>query len=678
MTIGFRIGAGFAIVILIMAIVGYTGYSGLSDYNLQVKVIDEADSIIKNTYDAVTHELRFFIYGSTEYTKKFDSAINNAIKAAQDVRLIMTDQESIKKADRVLGQLNDFKSAFDDFKRSQAQKQRAIEKMHSQSLAIIEKFAFDLKASKEKWDETRMGSTVGYDIASLTYYISRVMQAYTEAMILGEQYETSFSEQDQRVLLREWLKKIDTVNEILKEDLDFSLPSDFVAARQKALDIINEYKKNARDFSEIVAAQKKATQRMAEKAVDSVSEADRVRTDSGLDMKMVEEDSKFYIYSVSLAGLILGIFLAIFITRRIRGVLNKISDELFHGAGQITSASGQVSSASQSLAGGTSEQASSLEEISASLEQLAAMIQQNSDNAGRASAISKEARNAAENGTNVIHKMKDAISRIKKSSDETAKIIKTIDEIAFQTNLLALNAAVEAARAGEAGKGFAVVAEEVRNLAQRSAQAAKNTSELISESQNNADSGVQVTDEVTQIFSKINESSNQVTTLIEEVAHAAIEQTSGVNQITEAVSQIDQVTQANAANAEETASSSEELSSQANVFKDIVDQLLVLVEGTAAGSDKFGSSGDYSQKKQGQNMPAHEKNYNNEKNYARQNSANSDDKTRGFSKNMFSNESNNKFKSNQQNNKFKSNKIPDFTLEDPKSLIPFDDDLEDF
>lgn len=293
---------------------------------------------------------------------------------------------------------------------------------------------------------------------------------------------------------------------------------------------------------------------------------------------------------VMVVGLIvavaISIALAVVLTAGITKSINIVISGLRKGSDQVTSASEEVSSSSQSLSQGASEQAASLEEISSSLEEMTSMTRQNSENAGQAGGMSSEAANMARKGAEAMNRMGEAIGRIKESSDETAKIIKTIDEIAFQTNLLALNAAVEAARAGEAGKGFAVVAEEVRNLAQRSAEAAKNTSALIEESQANAENGVKVSSEVDETLSKIVESIVKVANLVNEVAAASKEQSQGIDQISKAVAQLDQVTQSNAANAEESASASEELSAQAIDLTSMVNQLVEMVKGQ---SNEFGN-----------------------------------------------------------------------------------------
>jgi methyl-accepting chemotaxis protein len=240
------------------------------------------------------------------------------------------------------------------------------------------------------------------------------------------------------------------------------------------------------------------------------------------------------------------------------------------GADQIASASGQIGTGAQSLAQGTNQQASSLEKVASSLQEMTAMTRQNSANAKEARGIAEATKTSAENGVASMQRLSSAMDLIKKSSDDTAKIIKTIDEIAFQTNLLALNAAVEAARAGEAGKGFAVVAEEVRNLAMRSAEAAKNTANMIEGSVKNSENGVVINHEVMKNLEEINGHAKRVSEVMAEIAAASDQQSQGVGQVNTAMEQMNQLTQQNAANSEQSASASEELSAQAQEMRAMV------------------------------------------------------------------------------------------------------------
>jgi len=247
---------------------------------------------------------------------------------------------------------------------------------------------------------------------------------------------------------------------------------------------------------------------------------------------------------------------------------------------QTVEASNEISSSSQTLAEGASEQAASLEETSASLEEMSSMTRRNAENSQKANELAKQARSAADKGVADMQSMNSAMEAIKVSSDDIAKIIKTIDEIAFQTNILALNAAVEAARAGEAGMGFAVVADEVRNLAQRSAQAAKETATKIEGAISKTGQGVEISNKVADTLNEIVTKARQVDELATEVASASHEQTQGISQINTAVGQMDKVTQSNAASAEESAAAAQELNAQAEAMKAAVNELLHLVGGS--------------------------------------------------------------------------------------------------
>ena len=198
------------------------------------------------------------------------------------------------------------------------------------------------------------------------------------------------------------------------------------------------------------------------------------------------------------------------------------------------------------------------------------MTKQNALNAREAKGVAEQARGSAEKGVESMSRMSSAINQIKSSSDATSRIVRTIDEIAFQTNLLALNAAVEAARAGEAGRGFAVVAEEVRNLAMRSAEAAKNTATLIEEAVKNSENGVAINTEVLVNFQEITEKISKVSQVVAEIAAASEQQDQGISQVNKAVEQMNQLTQQNAANAEESASAAQEMSSQSEQMRSMV------------------------------------------------------------------------------------------------------------
>ncbi len=282
---------------------------------------------------------------------------------------------------------------------------------------------------------------------------------------------------------------------------------------------------------------------------------------------------------LSVVGLIFGTAVGTLVVLRLNRVLRELALSLSDCSGQVASAAAQVSSAGQTLADGASEQAASLEETSSSLEEMASMTRRNSESAQKASHVAKQTREAADIGAAGMQEMNSAMDALKRSSEDIAQIIKTIDEIAFQTNILALNAAVEAARAGEAGMGFAVVADEVRNLAQRSALAAKETAAKIQGAIDKSADGVRISSKVSDGLNKIVVQVRQLDELIAEVAHASAEQTQGITQVNDAVGQMDKVTQSNAASAEESAAAAEQLNMQAQAMKQSVASLIALIQG---------------------------------------------------------------------------------------------------
>ena len=275
--------------------------------------------------------------------------------------------------------------------------------------------------------------------------------------------------------------------------------------------------------------------------------------------------------------------LAFTVTRSIPRPFIAIINRLRHAAETNVSSAGQVSQSSATLADGASRQAASLEETSASLEEISSMAKRNADSAQRAKELTGQTRTAADAGTRDVDAMNHAMAAIKASSDGIAKIIKTIDEIAFQTNILALNAAVEAARAGEAGAGFAVVADEVRALAQRSAVAARETAEKIDDSVTKSRHGAEICGKVAAGLQEIASKTRGVDELVGEIAQASSEQTQGISQVNTAVTDMDRAVQSSAASAEESAAVAQELSAQSVFLQQTVDDLAFAVGGAQSG-----------------------------------------------------------------------------------------------
>lgn len=287
--------------------------------------------------------------------------------------------------------------------------------------------------------------------------------------------------------------------------------------------------------------------------------------------------------AVALGCLVFGLIMQILVSRGIGARLSEAMNILHGTSEHVSSGVHQVSGSSQELATSSQRQAAALQETAAALEQVASMSRQNSDNAQQASILASEVDDVSRKGYEAMEHMAGAIDAIMKSAEETAGIVKTIDEIAFQTNLLALNAAVEAARAGDAGRGFAVVAEEVRALAQRSGSAAKDTSDKLHRSRELADNGVRVTLDVKKFLEQIRTSSSKAGGLVREIAAATKEQSVGLGEVNKAVTDLDSNTQANSASSEQLAAAAAELLSQTRSMEDVLSALHGLVEGN--GSD---------------------------------------------------------------------------------------------
>ncbi len=365
-----------------------------------------------------------------------------------------------------------------------------------------------------------------------------------------------------------------------------------VAGLAKATDATEDVGKIRADTIKLLFGEARDVFLAGEASINRLIDINRknASTDMADGLKQAEQANEMTFGAV-VVGFLFAMGLGWLLSTTIAKAVGHAADTMETSARESVSTSGQVSQASQELAAGANEQAASLEEIGASIEQMASMSRQASDHAHEANVLATQSRDHASTGKNRMEELAAAMGEIATAGAETAKINKTIEEIAFQTNLLALNAAVEAARAGEHGKGFAVVAEEVRNLAKRAGEAAKTTAGLIQQSSERIERGVQLSTGTKEALTQVYESIDKVSVLLAEISAGAREQSTGIEQINTSVAELDKVTQRNAANAEESAAASEQMSAQAQQLQAIVKELRQLVDG-GSGHSQAGS-GNY-------------------------------------------------------------------------------------
>jgi methyl-accepting chemotaxis protein len=343
------------------------------------------------------------------------------------------------------------------------------------------------------------------------------------------------------------------------------------------------------EVARLVSAGKAAdAAQLAKKSGDTFKTRSRTATDEivGREQEALQADleaAKDQTSSVRLmvfSGVLVALLIAGLVVRSIAGAIRALrhqSQELREGTEHVVAAASQVATSAQGLSQQSTHQAASLQETSASMEEMASMTRKNAENAVQAADLATEVAQQVQGSNAALDDMVASMTAIRESSNKVAKIIKAIDEIAFQTNILALNAAVEAARAGEAGMGFAVVAGEVRSLAQRSAQAAKDTAILLEESITRSQEGTGRVEQVAHSITSITDNVLRVKGMVEEVRHASAQQSQGIDQVTQALAQMESVTQATAATAEESAAASEELNAQAETSMAVVRRLEAIV-----------------------------------------------------------------------------------------------------
>ena len=600
--LGAKIGLGYATLVVILIALG-----GMAIYTMMnvkkgaevlvaqaIPQVRDSSRVERNTWDMMFNLRAWALTEDPGLFKKGMEALEKAkegLKDANDLTGRYPNLTELKKTvEAAETKTKEYEGLIGQTENMLAAKNSAMSKMGQSGQALLKECGLYYESQlasmnndiangvapdkiKERIPKIRVGSTIMNEVSTIRL-AARRGQAERQVSVITEAE-----------------KNFDTIQASLTDLLSQTVDQVNIDQLNACLASTKEYRAAMKEFADAMTLQEQLSTERAKvtgEVVTLATDASTLGLKATTDVAIAAERSLSSARIVLLIGLliatVLGIVQSIVITLSVTRSINRVIKSLTNGADQVHAASTQVASASQAMAEGASEQASSLEESSASLEQMASMVRQNAEDAGQANTMASDAQHAAERGRLAMNRMTAAIGDIKKSSDETAKIIKTIDEIAFQTNLLALNAAVEAARAGDAGKGFAVVAEEVRNLARRSAEAAKDTSALIEGSQRNADNGVNVSSEVEGILDEIAVSGSKVAQLTAEVAAATSEQAQGIEQINTAVSQMDKVTQSSAANSEEAASASEELSAQARELNEMVSTLAMIVGGAESVS----------------------------------------------------------------------------------------------
>jgi methyl-accepting chemotaxis protein len=544
----------------------------------------DAQRIIEWTLQARRHEKNYILRNEAEYVQKVHEQVEKITALSGDLKERFKQPANGARAGEVIAAAQQYQESVDRLAAAREQAERI-----SVSAAEYDR-AFDSFVSAD-------GNTVTADATMVD--AARAMEEIAETIRTEQKREYEEILAGTRAKIADKLAKLGDANRLIRWAKDCRLTEknyimrgdkesadenqrtiEQIAALCKDLTGRFQTQDNKDRIAQVLAAaggyrdafagwmeldnnQRVQEQAMIAAARDFVTGTEKLGEGQRDQMHATSARSLRLMLGLALGGMIVGMLLAIFLTRAIVAPVTRAVQELSEGSAMVAEASSQVNMSATSLAESASEQASSLEETSSALEQMSAMTRANAGNAQQADQLTVAARAAADNSNREMQRMNAAMNAINESSSQISKIIKVIEEIAFQTNLLALNAAVEAARAGEHGKGFAVVADEVRSLAQRAAQAARETTGLIETSVARAKEGAEVSVGFGRELACILENVSKVSGLVSEINKASNEQALGVNQINIAVSEMDKVTQTMAASSEESASAVEELSAQA-------------------------------------------------------------------------------------------------------------------
>jgi methyl-accepting chemotaxis protein len=590
--------AGFVLLVIFTIAVGLVGITGIHKINYQNEINALANRCLVDAQDALAGTLRYIVYKDESYMAQSLEEAQNVIKqAGQAENMMLSDKNKINTQDLIKSML-EYESLNNDFLRIQNE----IDSIASIRVVAAESILSDVKnlisSSKDNLNHRLAANMVPIDPVNNIFILQEIRNATNRFSTEAYKYRIATSAETKIDLGKSWdAESLSVLNKVEKALTIFTDP-DAVRVLEESLENIKIYRKNVSEYKALEIEQQDIQQRIRVSSIAVMADGRKVRDGVSEAILAVTRINKSLAMILSIISAVIGVFIAILLTRSITRQLGgepyeiaEVTDKIAKGdlqidfpdrkligvyasmkemsvqlsniVGSIISAadnvaigSQQISTSAQEISSGTSEQASNMEEVSSSIEELNSNIQQNTDNSQQSNIMAKKVSEDSQEGNEAV---KDTVKAMKIIAE---KII-VIEDIARSTNMLALNAAIEAARAGEAGKGFAVVATEVRKLAESSGAAAKDITEI---TQNSVHRAVAAQQQIEQIVPAMKKTAE----LVEEITMSSLEQNKGAEQINSAIVQLDTVVQQNASSSEELASMSEELFSQATSMKQTI------------------------------------------------------------------------------------------------------------